>query len=1012
MLGYRRPRSGKVRVPGWDHEPWNRTRVPHMQMEERPHAADDTADEPRPGPAALVGDVVGQDAELARIGSFLDDVSGGPAALLLEGDIGAGKTTLWRATTSAARERGYRVMASHPGESEATMAFAALGDLLDGVLDDPGVDIPSPQLRAVRVAALMADPDGPEPDQRSVSVGTLGLVRSLADRSPVLIAVDDYQWIDPATVRVLRFLMRRLEHERVGFVAASRDGNGEDVSQLLEGAYAERDARRVRPAPLGPDALDSLFRLRLGESFPRPVLRSIAAASGGNALFGLEIARGILSGDVRAQPGQRLPVPASLVEMVRDRVAGLPAGIQELLFVAAAASEPTVDLLEKAIPTRNASEGLDLAARAGVVEVEGGQVRFTHPLFASALYHAIDLERRRVLHRLLATLVTGAHERARHLSLGTATPDADIATALVEAARAAAARGAPDAAATLSEHAWRITPTEHTDDRRERRLLAAEHSFASGDTARARAILEETLGTLGGGPVRADVLRRLAKVRYRNDSASVAAELLTRALAEAGTDPSLRAAIERDLAWAVTLCGDVRDAAQHATSALRMIERTVDDPLMPEVLAASGMASFLLGEGIQPEIMQRAVELERPRAEVPIEWRPSMILAVMSKWSGDLSGACERLQRLYELAIEAGDETSLPYLLAQLSETETWLGEWPAALDHAEEGHRLALQTGQEPIRGTVLYSRALVQAHLGRVDEARASARLGFELSEKAGSVISMMQNQSVLGFLDLSLDHPTAADDRLAPLVTWLDVVGIREPGVLRFVPDEVEALIAIGRLDKAHDLLSVYEADASRLGRSWALLASARARAMHTAAAGDAGAAAAPLEQAVEAYGDDRQPFAKARALLALGTIQRRTRRRKAARASLQAALRIFEGLGASLWAAKARRMLGDDEGGETGVAATLTPAERRVADLVASGMSNRLAADRLFVSVRAVEVHLTSVYRKLGIRSRTQLAAMMPRPGPGETPDRARSSTKAVAPVTGRRADTLDGATPAR
>ncbi|HSK52724.1 MAG TPA: helix-turn-helix transcriptional regulator, partial [Clostridia bacterium] len=373
----------------------------------------------------------------------------------------------------------------------------------------------------------------------------------------------------------------------------------------------------------------------------------------------------------------------------------------------------------------------------------------------------------------------------------------------------------------------------------------------------------------------------------------------------------------------------------------------------------------------------------------PIEWRPSMILAMMLRWSGDIAGACARFEDLHRQAIDAGDETSLPFLLAQLSEAESAAGEWAAALDHAEAAHTLALQTGQEPMRAEALHARALAQAYLGRVDDARASARAGLELSQAAGSVVFMLLNQSVLGFVELSVDEPGAAHEVLGPLVNWAEVIGIRDPGILRFVPDEVEALIALGSLDKAAALLEPYAADAARLGYPDAQLAAARARALHCAATGDLRTAARLVSDALERCGRDGPPFELARARLALGSIQRRTRRRAEARASLEAADDAFRKLGARLWAAKAERLLGENgDDRPAGATASLTPAERRVADLVAGGATNRSAADRLFVSVRAVEVHLTNIYRKLGIRSRTELAALMTReertPDAGGTP----------------------------
>ena len=929
--------------------------------------------------------VFGRAAELATIERFLDDVLAGPAALTLEGETGAGKTALWSAAIVAARARQYRVLACHPVESEQSLAFTALGDLLEGVIDDPRLRLPEPQDRALRVAVLMADPEDQPPDQRAVSVATLGALRSISQRTPVLLAIDDLQWMDRASSRVLEFALRRLESERVGVIAAVRPSDNDSTPILLAGGLADR-LQRMSLAPLDPNALDALFRERLGESIPRPTLAQVAAASGGNPMFALELARGILNGEIQPSAGEPLSVPGTLQQLVRDRLADLPPDVREVLFVAAAVADPTMELLERFVGDPGGVASIvDVAVAAGIVDLVGSGVRFSHPLFASTLYYNVPLDRRRTLHRKLARL-TGSAERARHLALGARGPDTRVAAALDEAARAAAARGAPDAAADLHEQAYRLTPEADAPARDRRRIEAAECYFAAGDLDRAREMMEETAVALEAGPVRASVLRRLAKIRYRNDSCSIAAELLSRALTESGEDASLRAAIERDLAWAVMQCGDMREAAEHARSALRLVEDLDDDEMRPEVLAADAMAEFLLGKGLDLAGMREASRMEGPSPETPIEWRPSMMLAMMLKWSGDIPDARRRFSELHQRALETGEETSLPFLLAQMSESATWGGDWASALRHAEEANRIALQTGQGPIRATALYARGLVEAHLGRPDEARASARAGLELAERAGSVITMMLNQSVLGFVELSADDPVGANTHLAPLTAWLEVVGIREPGVLRFLPEAVEALVGVGQLEKADALLTVYEADAARLDRPWAILAAARCRALIMAAAGDARGGAVRLDAALTEHGATVQPFERARAHFVLGTIRRRTRQRKVARESLEASLALFEALGAQSWSAKARRMLGRGDGvSRTQAESALTPAERRVARSVASGATNREAASRLFVSVRAVELHLTNIYRKLGIRSRTELAVRMTkgRTAPRET-----------------------------
>ncbi|MCA1560799.1 MAG: AAA family ATPase, partial [Acidobacteria bacterium] len=507
--------------------------------------------------------VFGRAAELRTIERFLDDILGRPSVLTLEGETGAGKTALLSAAVIAARARRYRVLVCHPVESEQSLAFTALGDLLEGVLDDPHLRLPEPQDRALRVAVLMADPEDQPPDQRAVSVATLGALRSISERTPVLLAIDDLQWMDRASSRVLEFALRRLDSERVGVVAALRPSDTDSTPILLAGSLSGR-LQRLSLAPLDLDALDSLFRERLGESVARPTLAQVAAASGGNPMFALELARGILNGEIQPSAGEPLSVPRTLQQLVRDRLADLPPRVREMLFIAAAVADPTMDLLGRFVgDSGSVSAIVDVAASAGIVDVVGSAVRFTHPLFASTLYHAVPLARRRALHRKLARL-TGGAESAHHLALGAPGPDERVAAALDEAARATAARGAPDAAAHLHEQAYRLTSEADAPARNRRRIEAAESHFAAGDLDRARQMMEETAIALEPGPLRASVLRRLAKVRYRNDSCSVAAELLSRALTESGEDASLRAAIERDLAWAVMQCGDMRDAAEHA----------------------------------------------------------------------------------------------------------------------------------------------------------------------------------------------------------------------------------------------------------------------------------------------------------------------------------------------------------------------------------------------------------------------------------------------------------------
>ena len=922
----------------------------------------------------MTDEIVGRQSELASVERFLDSVHEGTSALLIEGEVGAGKTILWKAAIAAAARRSFRCLACRPAQSEIQLSFAALGDLFEGVLSEPLSGLPGPQRRAMEVALLRTDAHGSPPDQRAVSVGLLGVLRSIAASAPLVLAVDDIQWLDPSSARALEFAVRRLVEEPVCVIATQRAGEGRSLfsvqSSIGQGRFVHLTA-----GPLDTETLGQLVGSRVGTPFPRPTLVQLHKSSGGNPLFALEIARALERGEVRAEPGETLPVPRTLQELVTERLAALPADVRRALLAIAALSMPTLEAAPPALRAVGATtSALEEAVDSGLLEIEEGRIRFTHPLLASTLYSQLPREERRKLHSTLARVVADPEERARHLALGAGGPDREVASTLDAAAHIALRRGAPDAAAELSEQAFRLTPSAYPEELRRRRMDAAEHHFRAGDTARARELLEAVLSGLPAGPGRAHVLRQLAKVRYRNDSCSVAAALLTRALEEAGEDPSLRAGIERDLSWAAALCGDVGDAAEHARVALQLAERSGTSGMLPELLAAVGMTDFALGRGMPEEMLRRAVELERGSDEVPIEWQPSMMLAEALKWSGDLEEARSRFQALYSRTLELGDESSLPFLLYQMSELESWAGDFDKAESYAEEGNQAAVRSGQDPIRAFVLSSKALAEACLGRVHEARQDAETGLALGEGAGSVLGMMLNQGVLGFLELSLDHPAEAHGYLAPLGAWLHVVGIQEPGMLRFLPDEIEALIALGETDKAEQLLHPFEERGRRLGRTWAVAASARCRALLSAARGDLQRALAIAHQAVEHHEGLGQPFELARTLLVEGSIGRRMRQRVPARESTQRSLRMFEELGAALWQDRARSQMGAGESRGTG-RTPLTAAERKVAELVTSGSTNKEVADRLFVSLRAVEAHLTSIYRKLGIRSRTELSVRM-------------------------------------
>jgi DNA-binding CsgD family transcriptional regulator len=373
-------------------------------------------------------------------------------------------------------------------------------------------------------------------------------------------------------------------------------------------------------------------------------------------------------------------------------------------------------------------------------------------------------------------------------------------------------------------------------------------------------------------------------------------------------------------------------------------------------------------EDVEPAEAQRAFG---PSMFLSTLWGTRFMPAVLRMFADDLAGARAGLERGRARAVESGDEASLPLLLRYLSVVELLSGDWGSAERYADEGYDAALQTGQPSQQAVLAGSRALVAAHTGDADAARATAEEALRLADATGSGFAGLLARSALGLLELSLGDAERAAHELEPLLETTETAGVREPGLARFVPDAIEARIRLGQLEGAAGLLTTHEERARGLDRPSALAAAARCRGLLLAARTDLDGARAALDAAFAEHARVRLPFERGRTLLALGAIERRAKRKRAAREALQEALGVFERLGARLFAEQARLELGRI-GGRAPATDRLTPTERRVAALVAEGRSTKEVAAMLFVSPKTVEGHLSRIYVKLGIHSRAALA----------------------------------------
>jgi ATP/maltotriose-dependent transcriptional regulator MalT len=341
----------------------------------------------------------------------------------------------------------------------------------------------------------------------------------------------------------------------------------------------------------------------------------------------------------------------------------------------------------------------------------------------------------------------------------------------------------------------------------------------------------------------------------------------------------------------------------------------------------------------------------------------------------DFGTAYARFQSYLDLAQDSGDEAVRPYLLGHLAETECQQGRWESAASHAAESIAYAEQIGQRGhARFMAMYSRAYVDAFRGDLEEADATAEQldkAFEQPNERGRVFVL----SLRGFVELSRGNLAAADRHFTDADAILAAIQIREPARFRYHGDHVEAVIGLGDLERADGMVDRLAARAKVFPRPWTLAIGARARGLLRAAHDDLEGAEAALRTAVVEHRRLPMPFELGRTHLVLGQLLRRRGRRRAAVEELERARALFEKLGAPLWAAQAgselrripiRRKARDN---------SLTPTEERVAELAATGRTNREVAQALFISPKTVEANLSRVYRKLGIRSRAELGAKM-------------------------------------
>ena len=907
---------------------------------------------------------IGREAEREVAATFVAAAVAGSAVLEIEGAAGIGKRTLFRFVVDAARQAGSTVLACGLTEVESELSFAGLTDLLRDVDTAQLELLPTPQRHALGVATLRVEPTGSTVDERTIGTGLAALLVAMADTHPLIVAVDDAQWLDQASASVLAFAFNRLGGRSLGLLTCRRSGMADQGLVATMEAPAWR--RELTLSGVSPAAVFHIVRDQQGTTLARPLLMRITEASRGNPFLALELARASAS---RGETTEQLVLTESLHRLVAQRLETLSGDARDALLAAACSGRPTLALLSEL----GMRAGVEETEAARLVSIEHGRVVFDHPLLSAAVVQSATAPAIRAVHGRLGAVTAAPEERARHFAMANPEPDALTSSALDAAAISAESRGAMVSAAELARLALDRTPAADEATVWQRRLRLAQLLHAAGAALEAGQVLADPQERCPRGRLRAEVHLVLTEIAYQTATTEQAIAHAQVALSESAGDAVLRARALLSLA-SVTTNG--AEQARFASEAKRGLDDAdVDDPILLAWAASAEVSSrFQLGQGLDCVGLDHALLVERTGREWRSGDQVAAIRPVLLKWADRHDDALLALAELRERAELEGNEGLLPYVVGHVPGILLRVGRFADAAAAALEHLSLALATGQDGQRMQALYNVSLVDAHCGRLDAARTVGQEMLAWAQDNGDRWVEMSACAVLGFTAISAGQMQDAR-------TWFDQWWVNseaecviDPGVTRFHGDHIEALIALGAITEAMAQAQILEDRAAAAGRVSAAAIAVRCRALLAATDGDQTTAIALAHAALELHAQCPIEFDVARTMLAKGVIHRRAKEKSAARQCLTEATGRFAKLGAEAFEARATAEL-DRIGTRVTSNLELTATERRIADLAASGLTNRQVAERSFMSAKSVEANLARVYRKLGIASRAELGAKM-------------------------------------
>lgn len=923
------------------------------------YVVDSSRDSARPGSTASL---VGRERDLDRIRALLDWQTGG--TLLLSGEPGVGKSAVLDAVAGAAARDGARVLRAAGAEFEVDVAYSALNQVLlplHGVLDR----LAAPSRDALGFALGFGA--GPAPERLVVCNAALALLRSAAEDGPVLLVVDDLPWVDRASASVFGFLARRLSGIPVRFLAASRTG----VDSFFDG--------NGLPSYDLP-ALDREAAARLVDlCFPdlaQPVRRRLLEDAQGNPLALLELPEALRADQRRAR--EVLPAVLPLGERLRSlfatRVRSLPAATRTLLLLATLDDTGDLGVLSAAASAtdRDADLGdLDAAEVDGLVRVEDSPRRlvFRHPLIKSAVVGEATSSARRAAHRALAGVLADKPERrAWHLGEATLQPDEGVALLLERTARRIQDRGDAVAAIAALTRAADLSPL---DSDRARRLAEAAYvgAEAVGALSSASALLEDAwrADPRHGASLRSATAAVQLVLNSDGDLAT-AHRLLVGAIEDGdhgfdAEDPALIDALH----FLLLLCNyGAREELWVPYYAAVAKLRPAPPPLLLVAARTWGDPSHADAATLR--------ELDEIVADAVNETDPARIVRVgtAALYPDRLAGVREVAWRLVRQGRDGGAVRRHIGALLHLCLADYHRGNWDSVLKLSVEGLTQCAESGYTVCTWFFQYTKGLVTASRGDTETAHALAEAMINWAAPRGIRESVHCAQHVHALADIADGNFDAAFGR----VTAISPAGEFPPYVAHASWVFFELVEAAVRTDRreaavAHVRALREETGIAGLSPRLCLLADA-AEALVT----KDDAEAARLFAGTLAVADaERWPFTVARVRLAQGERLRRSRALSDCKAPLTAALKTFEQLGSTAWAVRARKELRAAgrvvPDGEVGTGAALTAQEREIAEMAATGLTNKQIAERLFISHRTVGAHLYQIYPKLGIASRVAL-----------------------------------------